>query len=29
LGTFASMKTFIKNRIQKDLIHVWYWKSWP
>jgi predicted nucleotidyltransferase len=22
LGTFASMKTFIKNRIQKDLIHV-------
>jgi predicted nucleotidyltransferase len=22
LGTFASMRTFIKNRIQKDFIHV-------
>jgi len=24
LGTFQSMKTFIKNRIQKDFIYVWY-----
>ena len=24
LGTFNSMKTFIKNRIKKDFIYVWY-----
>ena len=24
LGTFDSMKTFIKNRIKKDFIYVWY-----
>jgi len=24
IGTFNSMKTFIKNRIKKDFIYVWY-----
>ena len=24
IGTFKSMKTFIKNRIKKDFIYVWY-----
>ncbi len=24
IGTFRSMKTFIKNRIKKDFIYVWY-----
>ena len=24
IGTFRSMKTFIRNRIKKDFIYVWY-----
>ena len=24
LGAFSSMKTFVKNRIKKDFIYVWY-----
>ena len=24
IGTFDSMKTFIKNRIQKDFVYVWF-----
>ena len=24
MGTFSSMKTFIKNRIKKDFVYVWY-----
>ena len=27
IGTFMSMRTFIKNRIQTDFIYVWYNKS--